>query len=73
MMETRRKSKGEVKRVTPYVLPALITGSGIRDNASVIFTNFDMLHASVLPHEELWRRFVTALEFDLSICDPFSQ
>ncbi|KAF8721902.1 hypothetical protein AX14_010114 [Amanita brunnescens Koide BX004] len=31
--------------------------AGIRDASSVIFTNFDMLHASILPHEELWRGF----------------
>ncbi|KAG1835727.1 DEAD H helicase [Suillus variegatus] len=30
----------------------------IRETASVIFTNFDMLHASILPHEELWRTFI---------------
>jgi DEAD/DEAH box helicase domain-containing protein len=71
MMETHRKRKGEVKLVIPYVLSALITRSGIRDNASVIFTNFDMLHASVLPHEELWRRFITLPVFDLPICDHF--
>lgn len=30
----------------------------IRETSSVIFTNFDMLHASILPHEELWRTFL---------------
>ncbi|KAG2076017.1 DEAD H helicase [Suillus decipiens] len=34
----------------------------IRKTASVIFTNFDMLHASILPHEELWRTFVKNLK-----------
>ncbi|EPQ58049.1 P-loop containing nucleoside triphosphate hydrolase protein [Gloeophyllum trabeum ATCC 11539] len=34
----------------------------IRDTASVIFTNFDMLHASLLPHEDLWRRFLKNLK-----------
>jgi DEAD/DEAH box helicase domain-containing protein len=33
----------------------------IRNTASVIFTNFDMIHASILPHEELWRRFFKSL------------
>ncbi|KAG8763126.1 hypothetical protein FRC15_008152, partial [Serendipita sp. 397] len=28
----------------------------IRESASVIFTNFDMLHASILPQEDKWRR-----------------
>ncbi|KAI0080595.1 DEAD/H helicase [Panus rudis PR-1116 ss-1] len=30
----------------------------IRETASVIFTNFDMIHASILPHEHLWRSFL---------------
>ncbi|CDO70744.1 hypothetical protein BN946_scf184798.g59 [Trametes cinnabarina] len=36
--------------------------AGIRDTASVIFTNFDMLHASILPHEDSWRRFLKNLK-----------
>ncbi|KAJ4501783.1 P-loop containing nucleoside triphosphate hydrolase protein [Lentinula lateritia] len=34
----------------------------IRASASVIFTNFDMLHAAILPHEELWRSFLKNLK-----------
>ncbi|KAH9946253.1 P-loop containing nucleoside triphosphate hydrolase protein [Epithele typhae] len=34
----------------------------IRESASVIFTNFDMLHASILPHEDTWRRFLKNLK-----------
>ncbi|KAF9228793.1 DEAD H helicase [Gyrodon lividus] len=34
----------------------------IRETASVIFTNFDMIHASILPHEELWRTFLKNLK-----------
>ncbi|KAH6918791.1 DEAD/H helicase [Coprinopsis sp. MPI-PUGE-AT-0042] len=30
----------------------------IRESASVIFTNFDTIHASVLPHEANWRFFL---------------
>ncbi|SJL04493.1 related to helicases [Armillaria ostoyae] len=30
---------------------------GIRETASVILTNFDMIHASILPQEDCWRRF----------------
>lgn len=30
----------------------------IRETASVIFTNFDTIHASILPHENNWRRFL---------------
>ncbi|KAJ7168143.1 DEAD/H helicase [Mycena crocata] len=36
--------------------------AGIRETASVIFTNFDMLHASILPHEDLWRSFLRNLK-----------
>ncbi|TRM57588.1 P-loop containing nucleoside triphosphate hydrolase protein [Schizophyllum amplum] len=34
----------------------------IREHASVIFTNFDTLHASILPHEELWRHQIFAID-----------
>ncbi|GJJ11981.1 hypothetical protein Clacol_006219 [Clathrus columnatus] len=34
----------------------------LRGNASAILTNFDMLHASILPHEELWRRLFQNLK-----------
>ncbi|KAG9075170.1 hypothetical protein FS749_013180, partial [Ceratobasidium sp. UAMH 11750] len=33
----------------------------VRKTASIIFTNFDMLHASILPNEEYWRRFLKNL------------
>ncbi|KAJ7684713.1 P-loop containing nucleoside triphosphate hydrolase protein [Mycena polygramma] len=36
--------------------------AGIRATASVIFTNFDMIHASILPHEDLWRTFLKNLK-----------
>ncbi|TDL27249.1 DEAD/H helicase [Rickenella mellea] len=36
--------------------------AGIRDTASVIFTNFDMIHASILPHEDTWRKFLKNLK-----------
>ncbi|KAH0584083.1 hypothetical protein H2248_009656 [Termitomyces sp. 'cryptogamus'] len=32
--------------------------SEVRETASIIFTNFDMIHASILPQEELWRKFL---------------
>ncbi|KAJ3976472.1 P-loop containing nucleoside triphosphate hydrolase protein [Lentinula raphanica] len=35
--------------------------AGIRASASVIFTNFDMIHAAILSHEELWRSFLKYL------------
>uniref|UniRef100_A0A8H7Y073 P-loop containing nucleoside triphosphate hydrolase protein n=2 Tax=Psilocybe cubensis TaxID=181762 RepID=A0A8H7Y073_PSICU len=34
----------------------------IRDTASVIITNFDTLHASILPNEEKWRSFLKRLK-----------
>ncbi|KAF8197429.1 DEAD/H helicase [Pholiota molesta] len=34
----------------------------IRDTASVILTNFDTLHASILPNEEMWRSFLKRLK-----------
>ncbi|KAF8894415.1 P-loop containing nucleoside triphosphate hydrolase protein [Infundibulicybe gibba] len=36
--------------------------AGIRETASVIFTNFDMIHSSMLPYEDLWRRFLKNLK-----------
>lgn len=35
----------------------------IRDEARVIFTNPDMLHVSILPHEGSWRAFLENLKF----------
>ena len=35
----------------------------IRDEARVIFTNPDMLHASILPNESRWRSFLQRLEY----------
>jgi len=35
----------------------------IRDQASVIFTNPDMLHLNILPNEEHWRMFLKNLKF----------
>jgi DEAD/DEAH box helicase domain-containing protein len=35
----------------------------IRDEASVIFTNPDMLHVSILPNESHWRTFLKNLKF----------
>ncbi|EJU03818.1 P-loop containing nucleoside triphosphate hydrolase protein [Dacryopinax primogenitus] len=34
----------------------------IRENASIIFTNFDTLHASILPNEDTWRHFLRNLK-----------
>ncbi|EIW85377.1 DEAD H helicase [Coniophora puteana RWD-64-598 SS2] len=36
--------------------------ASIREQASVIFTNFDMMHASILPHEDDWRTFMKNLK-----------
>ncbi|EJD53252.1 DEAD/H helicase [Auricularia subglabra TFB-10046 SS5] len=34
---------------------------GIRETASVIFANFSRIHTAILPHEDLWRRFLKNL------------
>lgn len=36
--------------------------AAIRKDASIIFTNFDTIHMSILPHEELWRGFLRNLK-----------
>ncbi|KAJ7074318.1 DEAD H helicase [Mycena amicta] len=36
--------------------------AGTRETASVIFTNFDMIHAGILPFEDIWRRFLRNLK-----------
>ncbi|KAH8117220.1 DEAD/H helicase [Phellopilus nigrolimitatus] len=38
------------------------TGKNKGRSSSVIFTNFDMLHASILPHEEKWRNYFKNLK-----------
>ncbi|KAI8068899.1 P-loop containing nucleoside triphosphate hydrolase protein [Thamnidium elegans] len=43
---------------TPYDKRAFI-----RTNASVIFTNPDMLHYAILPHSKLWGPFLTTLKY----------
>ena len=35
---------------------------GIRETATIIFTNFDTIHASILPNEDRWRRFMKNLK-----------
>ncbi|KAI6043047.1 P-loop containing nucleoside triphosphate hydrolase protein [Pisolithus marmoratus] len=37
--------------------------AAIREGASIIFTNVDTIHASILPHEELWRKLLTNYSF----------
>ncbi|PVI04562.1 P-loop containing nucleoside triphosphate hydrolase protein [Periconia macrospinosa] len=37
--------------------------NNIRDEARIIFTNPDMLHITILPHEEAWRSFLMNLRF----------
>ncbi|KAF7311613.1 DEAD H helicase [Mycena kentingensis (nom. inval.)] len=36
--------------------------AAIRQDASVIFTNFDMIHAGILPFEDVWRGFLRNLK-----------
>ncbi|TIB79507.1 hypothetical protein E3Q23_00139, partial [Wallemia mellicola] len=35
----------------------------LRDNASLLFTNFDTLHHTILPKEDKWRRYLANLRF----------
>ncbi|KAI1005988.1 ATP-dependent helicase [Podosphaera aphanis] len=35
----------------------------IRDEGRIIFTNPDMLHVTILPHEERWRSFLQSLKY----------
>ncbi|KAK2741528.1 hypothetical protein FQN55_008282 [Onygenales sp. PD_40] len=37
--------------------------NAIRDEARIIFTNPDMLHITILPHESSWRTFLKNLKF----------
>ena len=37
--------------------------SAIRSNASLVFTNPDMLHTAILPHHTSWRQFFTGLKY----------
>jgi ATP-dependent helicase YprA (DUF1998 family) len=55
-MGTRRKKKDGVNNDCLPNSPSLSDFAGIRETASIIFTNFDMIHASILPHEDLWRK-----------------
>ncbi|KAF7295264.1 hypothetical protein MIND_01065500 [Mycena indigotica] len=43
--------------------------AGIRENASIILTNFDMIHAGILPFEDLWRRFLKNVKVQLLAVD----
>ncbi|ODQ81778.1 hypothetical protein BABINDRAFT_170429 [Babjeviella inositovora NRRL Y-12698] len=40
-----------------------LSRGGIRNTAQVIFTNPDMLHNSILPSHQYWRRFLTHLRY----------
>lgn len=42
---------------------AFTSRSNIRDEARIIFTNPDMLHITILPQEEAWRKFLQNLKF----------
>jgi DEAD/DEAH box helicase domain-containing protein len=57
-MEIRHRNNDEVNCDHPCDGPSLSGFVGIRETASIIFTNFDMIHASILPHEDLWRKSV---------------
>ena len=54
---------GEVRVATFDGDTPMVDRDYIRENASVIFTNPDMLHLTILPQEERWRRFFAGLRF----------
>jgi ATP-dependent helicase YprA (DUF1998 family) len=56
MMATRHKTNERVNCGSSAQQPVTEQFPGIRETASIIFTNFDMIHASILPHEDLWRK-----------------
>ncbi|RUP44875.1 P-loop containing nucleoside triphosphate hydrolase protein [Jimgerdemannia flammicorona] len=39
------------------------TRPDIRNNASVIFTNFDMIHAAILPFAQQWKYFLSVMKY----------
>jgi DEAD/DEAH box helicase domain-containing protein len=39
------------------------TRKGIRENATIVLTNPDMLHTGILPHHSRWSRFIQRLSF----------
>lgn len=49
---------------TPFLARA-----SIRDNASVIFTNPDMLHLNILPNEQQWRSLFQHLKYVVGMSD----
>lgn len=42
--------------------------NSIREEARIIFTNPDMLHATILPQEDRWRTFLKNLKFVVGMC-----
>lgn len=59
-----------ISRMTPYIFAATYDGDTpmhhrrfIREDAKLILTNVDMLHAGILPNHKLWGRFFKNLRF----------
>jgi DEAD/DEAH box helicase domain-containing protein len=73
LAQDQRRSLKEMLRHLPGLEDVLVetfdgdtpmpSRNDIRDNARIIFTNPDMLHLTILPHEESWRHFLRNLKF----------
>jgi DEAD/DEAH box helicase domain-containing protein len=73
LAQDQRRSLKELLRYLPGLEDVMVetfdgdtpmpSRNEIRDNARVIFTNPDMLHLTILPHEEAWRQFLRNLKF----------
>ena len=73
LAQDQRRSLKELLRFLPGLQDVIVeTFDGdtpmaerqlIRDEARIIFTNPDMLHITILPHESQWRTFLQNLKF----------
>ncbi|KAG7897923.1 hypothetical protein KL935_004798 [Ogataea polymorpha] len=73
LAQDQRRSLKDLLNVIPFLRDMVVeTYDGdtekrarehVRSSASVIFTNPDMLHHSILPSHQLWRRFLVNLKY----------
>jgi DEAD/DEAH box helicase domain-containing protein len=73
LAQDQRRSLKELLRYMPGLEAVMVetfdgdtpmsSRNEIRDDARIIFTNPDMLHLTILPHEESWRHFLRNLKF----------
>ena len=65
-----REEIANLTTVTPVIIPSVYDGdtpnhlrSTIRDNATILLTNPDMLHLGILPHHTSWSSFFGQLKY----------